>query len=218
MVVAVALRAGQHRVVVRQDGRRPAVDGADARHQAVGRGAGDEVLERAPATLRGHHEGPVLDERALVEEVGDVLAGGAVPAGVAAGHGLVTSGVEAAGVAVRDLGEIGARTGGGPVRNRRPRPVRGRGDGGAPVRPSGRSLCGRLRHDRQDVPGLDGVARGHPHLGQRAVGAGVDGVLHLHRLDDHHGGAGVDGRADRDLDAGHGPGQRGQDVSHAVSL
>ena len=73
-VVAHALRAGEHRVVVGHRHARPAVDLADAADEPVGGGARDQLLARAPALLGGEQQRPVLDERALVEQVGEVLA------------------------------------------------------------------------------------------------------------------------------------------------
>jgi hypothetical protein len=45
-----------------------------ARDEAVGGRARDQLLELAGAALGGDREAPVLDEAALVDEVGDVLA------------------------------------------------------------------------------------------------------------------------------------------------
>ena len=45
--------------------------------QAVGRGVGDQILFRAPAALRGNGQRAVLDEAAGIDQVGDVLPGGA---------------------------------------------------------------------------------------------------------------------------------------------
>ena len=56
------------------------VDRADAADEPVGRCALDQLLERAPAALRGDDERRVLDEAALVDEVGDVLPRRALPA------------------------------------------------------------------------------------------------------------------------------------------
>ena len=64
VVVAEALRARQHGVVVGEDRGGAAVDRADAADQAVGRRAGDQVVERPAAALGGDHQRAVLDERA----------------------------------------------------------------------------------------------------------------------------------------------------------
>ena len=87
-VVAHALRAGEDRVVVGHRHARLAVDLADAADEAVGGRARDQLLARAPALLRGEQQRPVLDEAALVDEVGEVLARGAPAALVAARDGV----------------------------------------------------------------------------------------------------------------------------------
>ena len=73
LVAEEPLRAGEHGVVVRHRHDRATVDRAHAADDAVGRGALDELLERAATALRGHDQRPVLDERSLVDEIGDVL-------------------------------------------------------------------------------------------------------------------------------------------------
>ena len=147
-----ALRAGQHRVVVGQHragaarAEELAVDARRARHEAVGGRARDEVVEVAAGALGGDREAPVLDERARVDEVGDVLARGA-PAGRAA--------------ALDRLGPrrrpASARGGAGPRRGPRAAPaspvVSGSATRGmlpeprrsAPVRPAGRRRQGPRR-------------------------------------------------------------------------
>ena len=77
-VVVEALRAGEDRVVVRGHGHGYAVDRADAADEAVGRGLLAELLGAAALALRGDDERAVLDERTLVEQVGDVLPSGAL--------------------------------------------------------------------------------------------------------------------------------------------
>ena len=84
-VVLQPLRAGEHGVVVGHDdaaralvAEQVAVDAADAGDQAVGGRALDQILERAPAALGGDRQRAVLDERARVAEVVDVLARGAL--------------------------------------------------------------------------------------------------------------------------------------------
>ena len=83
-MVAHALRAREDHVVVGHDHAAPAVDLADAADEPVGGRARDQLLARAPALLRGEQQRPVLDERAVVDEVGEVLARGALAALVAA--------------------------------------------------------------------------------------------------------------------------------------
>ena len=85
-----------------------AVDGADAADEPVGRRALDQLLERAAAALRGDDERRVLDEAAVVDEVGDVLARGALPGRAPARDRVGPAVVEPDVVALDDLGEIGA--------------------------------------------------------------------------------------------------------------
>src|SRR5262249_14133176 len=84
-MVLHALCAGEHRVVVgHHHTLRPrrleelAVYVADARNQALGRRALDQVLHGAPTALRGDHERTVLDERSGVTEILDVLSCGSL--------------------------------------------------------------------------------------------------------------------------------------------
>ena len=79
----MALGAGQHGVVVGHHRDRPAVDRRGAQDQPVGRGARDEVIQRAAAALRRDGQRAVLDEAARVGQVGDVLPGRSAPGGVA---------------------------------------------------------------------------------------------------------------------------------------
>ena len=67
------------------------------------------------------------------------------------------------------------------------------------------------------VTGRDLLAHDHQHLGDRALGARLDRVLHLHGLDHDHRAAGVHGVADLgDLD--HGALQRRAHVPHAAGF
>ena len=68
----------------------------------------DQLLDRAAAALRGDDERAVLDERARVAEVVDVLARGALAGLAAARDGVGPRGVEPDGVALAHLREIGA--------------------------------------------------------------------------------------------------------------
>jgi hypothetical protein len=199
-VVLEALRAGQDRVVVGQDGGRAPLHRADPGDQAVGRGPGDELVHRPAPALGGDGEGAVLDVAALVDEVGDVLAGGPVAPLVALGHHLRPGLVEPRPVPLDHLGEVGAQ--GRPRRGGRRRggrlPVAARHrhapPGGRPGRRrhggrrgrQGRGRLGRLPvgDDGQEVAPLDLVAGGHGHPAHRPRPAGRDDVLHLHRLDD----------------------------------
>ncbi len=74
-VVSHPLGAGEHRVVVGHGDRGMAVDLADAGHQAVRRGAPDQLVLVAAGLLGGEDQRAVLDEGAGVEEVLEVLAG-----------------------------------------------------------------------------------------------------------------------------------------------
>ena len=116
LVVAHALRAGEDgRVVGHDDGARSlgaerlAVDAADAGDHAVGRRVADQVVELAPAALRGERERAVLDEAAGVAQVGDVLARGAQAEGVALGDGVGTAGVGEQRLARAQLEQVGAQ-------------------------------------------------------------------------------------------------------------
>src|SRR5437773_1170108 len=77
-MILQTLRTGQHRVVIRHGDDRLTFDLADAADQTVGGGAVDEVVELAPPSLRSDDERSVLDERAFVAQVVDVLARGAL--------------------------------------------------------------------------------------------------------------------------------------------
>ena len=95
-----ALGAGEHRVVVGQHGtggafvaEEVAVDARRACHQAVARGPGDQIREVAAMALGGDREASVLDEGVRVDEVGDVLPGGAPVPGAPALDGVGSGGV-----------------------------------------------------------------------------------------------------------------------------
>jgi len=109
-----ALRAGQHRVVVGEHSARRglaeevAVDTGRAGEQAVGRGAGDQVVDLAPAALGGDREAPVLDEGAGVDELVEVLPGRAPTGRVAALEGVGTGLVAGEGAPRQHLGEVRA--------------------------------------------------------------------------------------------------------------
>ena len=169
-VVLQPLRAGEDGVVVRQHRRRVAVDGADAGDEAVGRRPGDEVVELPTSPLRCDHQRAVLDEAARVDEVVDVLAGRALPGAAASLDRIGTCLVEADGVSLEHLGEVGPRSAAVRVG------VLDRVDGDD-----------ARFDDRQHRVGLHGVAGGDPHIGDVTLDAGLDRVLHLHRLDDDDG-------------------------------
>jgi hypothetical protein len=83
-----ALRAGEDGVVVGEHRTGPPVDLRRPADEAVGRRAGDQVVEVTPRALRRDRKAPVLHERARVDEVGDVLARRAPAALVALGDGV----------------------------------------------------------------------------------------------------------------------------------
>jgi hypothetical protein len=82
-VAEIALGACEDGVVVGQHGRGAAVtevlavDAGGACHQTVGGRAGDQIVEVAAEPLGGDREPAVLDERPGIDEIVDVLAGGA---------------------------------------------------------------------------------------------------------------------------------------------
>ena len=98
VLLAVAgrpLGAGEHRVVVAQHGAGGAlgavevrVDARGAADEPVGRGALDQLFCGAAHPLRCDGQRAVLDEAALVDEIGDVLARGSPAALVALGDGF----------------------------------------------------------------------------------------------------------------------------------
>ena len=78
-----ALGAGEHGVVVGQHGARAAlvaeqvaVDAGRARDEPVGGGARDQVGQIAAKSLGGDREPPVLDERARIDQILDILPRG----------------------------------------------------------------------------------------------------------------------------------------------
>ena len=81
---------------------------ADAADHAVGRRALDQLVDATAAALRGDDDRAVLDERALVDEVGDVLAGRA-PADLAAPLATASGRAASRPIAWRAmrLGEVG---------------------------------------------------------------------------------------------------------------
>ena len=191
-VVHVALGAGQHAVVVGHHRDRPAVDRRGAQDQAVGRGAGDEVVERAAAALRRDGQRAVLGEAARVGQVGDVLPGRSAPGGVAPRGHLGPSLVQPDPVPLPHLRQVGPDV----VQ----RDVAG-------LRLLGGVGPGLGQHD-QDVSGRHRGAHRRGHLAHQARGLRPHLVLHLHRLDDQQLVAGGDRVAGRHRDRDHGPGQR----------
>ena len=122
-VVLQALRTGQHRVVVRHGDdlsgvplEQIAVDRADPADHPVGRSALDQLVDRTPPALSRDHQRAVLDERAFVDEVGDVLACGAPTDRPASFDRLGTSCIETHRVTGVHLLEVGSNR----PRDRRP--------------------------------------------------------------------------------------------------
>ena len=197
-VAAHALGAGQDGVVVGHHDGWLTVDVADARDQAVGGGAGDELVLGPAALLGGVDQRPVLDERAGVDEVSEVLARRALPALVAPGDRVGPRAVEPDGVALADRGEIVAD--------------RVEVDGlGALLGGRGRLAGGQ---HGEELALVDRVAHGDLDAPHDAVGLGDDLVLHLHRLehDDRRAGADRLGRLVGDRDHGAGEGGRDGDL------
>ena len=154
-VVAHALGARQDGVVV---GHRHARAGPSTSptpaDEAVGGRARDQLLARCAALLRGEQQRPVLDEAALVEQVGEVLARGAPAALVPARDRVGARGVQADLVALAHRREVRALAGRrGPARR-----------GGSRARRRA-PLAGLER--QQQLALLDGVADRHRQLAAR---------------------------------------------------
>src|ERR1700760_833188 len=107
-MVAHPLGAGQDGVVVGHGRHRAPVDLADPADEPVGGRALDQLLAGAPLLLGGDDQRSVLDERVRVEQIGQVLASGATPGGVALVHGLRTTVIQAERVALADRLQVGA--------------------------------------------------------------------------------------------------------------
>src|SRR5258708_14950093 len=85
-MVLLALRAGEHGVVVRHQNalrsgflEQVAVDPSDPRDHPISRSILHEVFDGAPPPLRGNDQRTVLDEGAGVAKVVDIFASGALP-------------------------------------------------------------------------------------------------------------------------------------------
>ena len=116
LMVAHALRAGQHRRVIGHNdstavlsAEQRAVDASDAGHHAVSRRVFDQVFFTAPTALRCHGERAVFEEGVGVAQIGDVLARRALTQSVALGNSLGTMGVERRCVARKHTLQVGAR-------------------------------------------------------------------------------------------------------------
>ena len=192
-MAAPALRAGPDGFVVADDRGRCGlsveeigVDRAEPADQAVGGRFHPQLLPAAHAALGGDGERHVLVEGAAGDEVGDVLAGGALALRVALGDGLGALVVEDHLVQVAVELEVG------------PDPV----EVDLRLDPAQLgALAGRLEEE-QRVPLVDRVADLHGDLADQARAFSGDHVLHLHRGHDHQLLARLDGAAlgDQDLD------------------
>ena len=165
---------GQHRVVVGHHGDGHTAGRSGAEHDAVGGSPLDQVLNRAGRPLRGDGQPAVLDERTLIDQVGDVLPGGAPTVGVPAFDHLRASLVERVAVPAKRLAQVVAdmvRVGARGALRRAARGARrlGVGDGLARV---------------------DEVADRHAHLADNARPVRDHDVVHLHRLEHDHFGPG----------------------------
>ncbi len=180
-VVHLALGAGQDGIVVRQHGAaRPfiveevAVDPADARHEAVGRRVGDEVLGAPARPLGRDDEAAVLLEAVRVAQVLDVLPCRPSPTRVPALGRRRTAIVERGVDAAAQLGELGTDLDGlfGDHAIR-----------GAGIIGEGRNRSVVLVDQEQHVPGLHGVALRDGDRTHRAGRRRLHDVLHLHGLE-----------------------------------
>ncbi len=169
-----ALGAGQDRVVVGHhgDGNAPGRGGAE--HDTVGGSPLDQLLDRAGRPLRGDGQTAVLDERTLIDQVGDVLPGGAPALGVPAFDHLRASLVEGGAAPADGLAQVVADV----VR------VGARGAFGRAARGARRLGVG------DGLAGVDEVADRHGHLADDARPVRHHDVVHLHRLEHDHFGPG----------------------------
>ena len=106
LVVPQALRPREDGVVVRHRDDAAPGDASDTADETVGGCTREQLLDRASPTLSGDDERRVLDERALVEQVRDVLTRGASTAGVPPVDGLGAPVVEHQLVTLEDLREV----------------------------------------------------------------------------------------------------------------
>ena len=166
-VVAHALRAREHGVVVGHRNARAAVDLADARDEPVGGRALDQLLARPSRLLRGEQQRSVLDVGALVEQLGEVLACRTPTALAPACDGFRPGRVESDGVPRAHVLEVAAKSARGGAGR-----LCGLGRG-----------AGARREDEQQLALLDRVADRDRHALHDAGRLGEHLVLHLHRLE-----------------------------------
>ena len=192
-VVVVALRAGQHRIVVGHRGHARALGPEVARmhqphagDQPVGRRVLLQVVERSAAALRGDGIGAVLDEAVGIEQRRDVLACRAPALRMARAHHLRPRRIGQQRAARMQLVELGSRC-------RRSRGRRGT-----------RHAVGERCHVDQRVAFIDRIAALHVDRLHHAVGQRLDRELHLHRLQAQQHRAARHRAADVGLDGGDG--------------
>ncbi|MDT4831994.1 hypothetical protein FQZ97_655290 [compost metagenome] len=109
------LGAGEYRVVI-GDGHAArglvaelrGVHRADAGHQAIRRALFDQFFQRAASALGGQGQGAVFDEAAGIQQVVEVLAGGALAGLAPPGDRLRAARIRGDGVAFERFGEVGA--------------------------------------------------------------------------------------------------------------
>ncbi len=115
LVVHHPLGAGEHRVVVGQGQatgvlavEQPGIHRTYASHQPIRRAQGLQLLDAAPTPLGGQGHGAVLHETARVQQVLEVLPGGALAVAATLGQRLRTLGILQQGMAFADFGQVGA--------------------------------------------------------------------------------------------------------------
>jgi len=144
----------------------------------------------APTALRGNGQRTVFDEAAGINQLGDVLSGGAAPLLVPLGNRSLATLVKGEQVPLPDLVEVGAW----PVE----------------IDGSDRGLAGGsgagAGEDHQRIPGSDDLARRHEIADRSQCVRCDEDVLHFHRLEHDQLAAG----AELDTNGGdldHGAGQ-----------
>ena len=192
LVALLALRAGEHRVIVGHDGdatalRREmrAVDARHAHDQRIRLRRVDQGLQVGRAAAGGDHQRAILGEGTGVAQIGDVLACGPLVGAAAARHGIGPVLIARLGLARQHLREIRADL----------------------VEVDGACLLARraggiARLDEEQRMALEyGVAAADGQLAHHAADCGLDDVLHLHRFHHQHLLAGAHDLARRHVEA-----------------
>ena len=116
-MVLMPLRAGQHRVVVRHDdgarlvgAEQISIDSRKPGDEPVSRRVFDQVVLGAPAPLRRHDNRPVLDERARIAQLVDILARRPLPRLAPTRHRVGPRRVEPDFVPLEHLRQVRAHT------------------------------------------------------------------------------------------------------------